>query len=269
MDGSAFLRRFRFQVLLRLLLLGVSLVAGAYFFFNDASSILVVFLGILVTIQTISLVKLLERITRDLVSFLEAIEYSDFTQSFSAPFTDARFHSLYGAFSKVMQAFQKTRVESETQRRYLETLVHHVNIGLVCYRPDGEVTLINNATKRLLERPALRYIQDLEGLSSSFTETLLTVGAGEQRLEQIETGLETLQLMINATRFTLQGQEYVLASLQNIGAELEDKELDAMQHMTRVLAHEIMNSITPSPHWLPRRARTYPLKMRISTLPCL
>ena len=85
----------------------------------------------------------------------------------------------------------------------------------------------------------------MSNLGNGFVETLLNLSAGEQRLEQVNTGTEMLQLAINATRFTLQGDEYVLASIQNIGTELEDKELDAMQHMTRGLAHEIMNSITP------------------------
>ena len=245
MDGTAFLRRFRIQILLRLFLLGGTLALGCYFFLTDSNLLVVIIIGLLVTTQVISLLNLLERITRDLVSFLEAIEYSDFTQTFSAPFTDGSFSNLYGAFTKVMQAFQRTRVESEIRRQYLETLVHHVNIGLMCFQPDGEVTLLNNAAKRLLERPALHNIQDLEGLSATFVDTLLHISAGEQRLEKIDTGEETLQLAVNATRFSLQNQEYALVSLQNIGAELEDKELDAMQHMTRVLAHEIMNSITP------------------------
>ncbi|MEM8488999.1 MAG: ATP-binding protein, partial [Bacteroidota bacterium] len=62
---------------------------------------------------------------------------------------------------------------------------------------------------------------------------------------KIDTDNAWLQLAINATRFNLQGETYMLVSVQNIGAELEDQELEAVQHMTRVLAHEIMNSITP------------------------
>ena len=38
---------------------------------------------------------------------------------------------------------------------------------------------------------------------------------------------------------------YTLVSLQNIGSELEEKEMEAWQNLIRVLTHEIMNSITP------------------------
>jgi two-component system, NtrC family, nitrogen regulation sensor histidine kinase NtrY len=36
-----------------------------------------------------------------------------------------------------------------------------------------------------------------------------------------------------------------LVSLQNIGAELDEKEMEAWHNLVRVLTHEIMNSITP------------------------
>ena len=117
--------------------------------------------------------------------------------------------------------------------------------GLLCYYPDGTVQLINNAAKKLLDRPALRTIQDLSSLSTELVDTLLSIKTGEHQLIKIDTEKEWLELAASATRFSLQNENYVLVSLQNIGAQLEEKELEAMQHMTRVLAHEIMNSITP------------------------
>jgi signal transduction histidine kinase len=43
----------------------------------------------------------------------------------------------------------------------------------------------------------------------------------------------------------LRGHAYKLVAIQNIHSELESKEVDAWQNLTRVLRHEIMNSITP------------------------
>lgn len=41
------------------------------------------------------------------------------------------------------------------------------------------------------------------------------------------------------------GQSWTLLSLQNINAELQSNEPEAWQNLTKVLRHEIMNSITP------------------------
>lgn len=43
----------------------------------------------------------------------------------------------------------------------------------------------------------------------------------------------------------MRGDAFKLVSFQNIQTELEEKEMESWQNITRVLAHEIMNSITP------------------------
>ena len=242
---ASFLRYFRVQVVVRVIFIAITIAGAAYVLLNNWQTITALLFAGLLGIQVAALIRHLEKGTRDLLSFLEAIEYSDFTQSFSVPYSDSNFQNLYGAFSRVMQAFRDSRAKNEVQRRYLETLVHHIGIGLLCYRPDGSIELINNAAKKLLDRPALNHIQDLNSLSPELVDKLLAIKTGEDDLIKIDSDKEWLQLTVSATRFSLQNENYVLVSLQNIGEALEEKELEAEQHMTRVLAHEIMNSITP------------------------
>ena len=242
---ASFLRYFRIQVVARVIFIVITITAGAFVLIESWQTLTaLLFLG-LITIQVTALIRHVERGTRDLLSFLEAIEFSDFTQSFSLPYQDKNFKNLYGAFSRVMQAFRDTRAKQEAQRQYLETLVHHIGTGLLCYHPDGSVELINNAAKKLLDRPALNHVEDLNSLSPELVDKLLNIKTGEDDLIKIDGEKEWLQLTLSATRFNLQSENYVLVSLQNIGEALEEKELEAEQHMTRVLAHEIMNSITP------------------------
>jgi signal transduction histidine kinase len=152
-DSNSFLRRFRLQIVIRLALMALSMVGICYLILVEAEYLLAFLIGLVLYFQSVVLIRTIERITRDLVSFLEAIEYSDFTQSFTAPYSDAGFRRLYGAFSNVMKAIHKTRAHSQTQRRYLETQVHHQSNGHICFRPDGEIKQINNPAKRLFERP--------------------------------------------------------------------------------------------------------------------
>jgi two-component system, NtrC family, nitrogen regulation sensor histidine kinase NtrY len=53
------------------------------------------------------------------------------------------------------------------------------------------------------------------------------------------------QVILNATEFRLRGKNYKLVSIQDIQNELDIKELEAWQNITRILRHEIMNSVTP------------------------
>jgi signal transduction histidine kinase len=54
-----------------------------------------------------------------------------------------------------------------------------------------------------------------------------------------------LHLIIQSTSLKMGGLSWTLLSLQNINAELQSNELEAWQNLTKVLRHEIMNSITP------------------------
>jgi two-component system, NtrC family, nitrogen regulation sensor histidine kinase NtrY len=52
-------------------------------------------------------------------------------------------------------------------------------------------------------------------------------------------------LTLQATELRIRGGHVKLITLQNIQTELQKQELEAWQNLTRVLRHEIMNSITP------------------------
>ncbi|MCJ7681022.1 MAG: ATP-binding protein, partial [Candidatus Aminicenantes bacterium] len=139
----------------------------------------------------------------------------------------------------------KARAEKEEHYRYLQTVVQHVAIGLIAFTPDGNVELINNAAKRLLNLPRLKNIQLLRSKSEDLVEALQRLKPRESALVKVEDDDELLQLSLYATEFKLGSRQFSLVSLQNIQSELEEKEIEAWQKLIRVLTHEIMNSITP------------------------
>jgi len=55
----------------------------------------------------------------------------------------------------------------------------------------------------------------------------------------------TLQLKVAVTELALGGTRYRLISLQNIESEMSAQEMVAWQTVIRVMAHEVMNSLTP------------------------
>jgi signal transduction histidine kinase len=55
----------------------------------------------------------------------------------------------------------------------------------------------------------------------------------------------TLQLKVAVTELALGGIRYRLISLQNIESEMSAQEMVAWQTVIRVMAHEVMNSLTP------------------------
>ncbi len=185
-----------------------------------------------------------DRTNRELTRFLEAIRYSDFSQSFTGIPKSGSFKELERSFSEIIEQFKKTRAEKEEQSRYLQTIVQHVGVGLLSFNQDGKVELINNAAKRLLDLTVLRNIEALSQVSPELHDTIRKLRSGDHITVPYQNG-ENRLLSLYATEFKRKGYSYTLLSIQDIRTEMEEQELDAWQKLTRVLTHEIMNSITP------------------------
>ena len=221
--------------------------AGFFFFLlHDSGLGLPTLLSAAVFIYAIySLFRYIDNANRGLARFLQAVRYQDFSLSPGIEGLGGSFVDLNAAFREISGKFQQTREEKEAQYRYLQTVVQHIGVGLLSLRSDGSVDLLNNVAKRLLRVSHLRNIRDLPTLFQPLISEIQRLRPGEKSLFKLEQSDEILQLALYTTEFKLHDQLYKLVSLQNIQVELEEKETEAWQSLTRVLTHEIMNSLTP------------------------
>lgn len=202
----------------------------------------VVLIGLLV-IQVYELLYFLEITNRKLTRFLESIKYSDFVSSFTSDSQlGTSFKGLNLAFNDVLEAFRLTRAEKEAHLHYLHTIVEHVSTGLLAFDESGNVELLNATTKKLLGLVSLHNTDELIENNSRLYKAIFDLAPGKST---IYSNHKSEQLSIQATELILKGRKVKLLAIQNIQPELQKKELEAWQNLTRVLRHEIMNSITP------------------------
>ena len=238
-------KRFNINVILRILLLSISIFL-LFYLIRDTSFYATIFIVcIAIIVQIYLLIKFIENTNREISRFFYSIRYSDFTQNFKSKIKGAGFEELNNSFAEVIEEFKKARSEKEENFHYLQIIVQHINIGILAYTLDGNVELINNATKKLLGINSLRNIAELKRKSEPLIKTLMEMRAGKKALVKIVDNNELLQLSIFAAEFKLRDKHIILVSLNNIQSELEEKEMEAWQNLIRVLTHEIMNSITP------------------------
>ncbi|MDT8393022.1 MAG: ATP-binding protein [Bacteroidales bacterium] len=238
-------KRFRIQVLLRLLLLAFSFFILFYLIDKTQFNVTAVILTIFIIAQVIFLIRYVERTNTKLSQFLQSIRHSDFSSTFTEQGLGSNFEDLNRAFTEVMEAFKKHRAEKEEHYNYLQTVVQHVSMGIIAYRRDGKIDIFNNAVKRLLKVGYIRNISELSKVKDDLPEMLLNLKAGNRTLIRLFIEDEMLQLSVYATEFRMRGEDYVLVSLQDISSELDEKEIESWQKLIRVLTHEITNSITP------------------------
>lgn len=239
------IKNFRFSVVLRVLFLAATMALWMFLVFQTQYYATISILSFVIIFQVVQLIRYVEQTNEKLTKFLNSIRYSDFSRSFPDQGLGTSFEKLNEAFTKVIEEFKKERAEKHENYRYLQTVVQHIGIGLISFNQDGEVELINTAAKRLFDIPTLRNIQALKKVSKPLFKAVTNLEGGNRTLVRVIMEHETMQLAISATEFRMQNDMYKLVSLQNIHTELEEKEMEAWQNLTQVLAHEIMNSITP------------------------
>jgi len=240
---AGFFKGFRVRVILRILLLSATIFGFFYFIMATQLYTTILVTGFLIIYQVFALIRCVEKTNQYLSRFFLAIKYGDFSQSFTGKELGGSFRELVTAFDEVMEKVRQTRSEKEEHYRYLQTIVRHVGIGLLAFRADGSVDLINTAAKRMLKVARLKNIQSLNSFSQPLVDALFSLKAGEKALIKIPD--QDMELALHAAEFRLKDQKYTLVSLQNIQSELQEKEMEAWQNLIRVLTHEIMNSMTP------------------------
>ncbi len=237
------LKRFRVRVIMHVLLLTAWIALLVILATGTTLYATMLVTACLILFQFFALVRCVERTNQQLSGFLTAVKHGDFSQTFRDKDLGSSFSDMVGLFNEVMEKLRLTRSQQEEQYRYLQTVIHHVGVGLISFGGDGRVDLLNHAAKQLLKVSHLNNINHLARQNQPLAEALLSLKHGEKALVKINEG--EMELMIRAAEFRLQEQKYTLVSLQNIVMELQEKETEAWQNLIRVLTHEIMNSMTP------------------------
>jgi two-component system, NtrC family, nitrogen regulation sensor histidine kinase NtrY len=233
---------FRFRVGFRVALIGVVMALLVYMVNRPNMVFAAVLTAIIIVAQLIELYRFSSQTNQKLTRFLESVKYSDFISGFAHDNKLGKsFRELNNAFNEVLEAFRKARSEKEEHWQYLNTVVQQVRTGILSFDGDGNIQLMNANAKKFIGGYNLKNIAELSSPNPQLHQALTEVVSGKSTL--YKTG--EFQLTIQATELRMRGNTVKLVTLQNIQTELQRQELDAWQNLTRVLRHEIMNSITP------------------------
>ena len=194
--------------------------------------------------QTAHLVQFVSRSSHEMARFLDAVAVGDTSQSFSRLSQDSAQRELASAMSGVLARLRAGRSEQDAQAHYLQTLVNHVPVALLSIADSGSVQLLNMAARRLFET-ALTESAQFARHGQSFAVSVESLRAGHTAIVRMERVSGSLQLKAAATGVVTGGVSQRLISLQNIESEMNAQEMAAWQTVIRVMAHEVMNSLTP------------------------
>ena len=240
-----YFKKFKIRVFIQVLLICINIFLGVFLYFLYQNFLMVGISLIILLSLVYYHVKYMDQTNRNFKRFLEAINYSDFSQSFTDKNLGKSFSELSQAFTQVVEKFQKARAEKEKSFRYLNTIVQYINNGLISFDQEGNVDFINRSAKKILNIRFLKNIQSFKTKNPNLYQLIKKIRHGEKLVKKISINNDTKQMAFSGYEFKVGDKELKLLSIQDIHNLLEDKELEAWQKLIRVLTHEIMNSLTP------------------------
>jgi two-component system nitrogen regulation sensor histidine kinase NtrY len=197
-----------------------------------------VFLVGLITLVACDLGSVISKVARAGERDLErlAVEASD------VPLPPAIRTRLAFSADRAAAVLNAARAERLRQLDFLQSLLDTVTAALFVVAPDGRVTLVNRAALQLAATAAAEF-EAIPCLGTAVAHKLLALPPGAREVLTLADGQ---RMLASAVRFGSPGRDvHRLISLQRIAGELDVVELRAWQDMANVLAHEMMNSLTP------------------------
>ena len=238
------LRHFSIVIAIRIILIIVSVFVVIWLASLKTNVTLIYILGgVFIFAQGFLLYQYVTNVNRKLTYFLESVRYSDFTINFRHDNKMGKtFQELNQQFNEVLHAFRQARAEKEANLQYLNTIVQHIGTGLITFDSNGQVNLINNAALRMLGIYRLHQLSELQDKHPRLFELLSNLDSGVRELYRTPSDQP---LALQGAAIQLRGMWVRIVVLQNIQSELQQQEVESWQNLTRVLRHEIMNSMTP------------------------
>jgi nitrogen fixation/metabolism regulation signal transduction histidine kinase len=188
------------------------------------------------------LARLVARADRSMESAAEAVLFGESQR----PARDSRvFSRCLTLLERAATTAAAARFEQQQRISRLQALLDTVSTALVVVHGNGHMSAQNASARELLGAATgmLELRPEHADHPTAGGGRFAGLRAGTRQLVQLPDGR---RLLASAAEFSTPGREpQLLVSLQRIAGELDAVELLAWQDMSRVLTHEIMNSLTP------------------------
>lgn len=234
---------FRLQISLRLLLIFLTMIALGWLALRQPLLIFsLIGLSLVLLVQIVFLFQALQKIYLQLEDFFTNLRFQDTTRQTLPVFYQGK--KLAQLWQEIQSDIQQLRERNESLLRYYSVLLEKVPVPLLRLG-DEKIELINGAARHLFQRNQLHNLQDLASFGADFATALVQLKPGAQQLLSMQLAQQTLSLAASATAIHTADGESKIVSLQVIQRELDRQQVEAWQQLVQVLAHEIMNSMTP------------------------
>lgn len=153
--------------------------------------------------------------------------------------------SLNRTLNRLRGIYEKRRTELREQEQYFAHMLENVQTGIVVQEENGRISFYNAYARVLLGMESLSHIRQLRRVSDSLYTAFMNVQPGKALKAEYYNESSRIDILLSASYATIKGKEVKIISLSNINSQLTENQEESWNKLTRVLTHEIMNTITP------------------------
>ena len=176
---------------------------------------------------------------------LEAIRNNDYSFRLPTTYHSAGEQVLQDTINQFGSLMNEQKQQMAQHEKFYEQIMSSVSTGIIVIDDQDRIWQANPAAARLLGLPILSNLRQLERYGNDVVDLFRKLQARERSQLHLQTNKGEVDLSISCVRTDLNKQPVRILIMNDIRNELDEKELDSWIKLTRVLTHEIMNSMAP------------------------
>ena len=153
--------------------------------------------------------------------------------------------SLNRTLNRLRGIYEKRRGELREQEQYFAHMLENVQTGVMVLDPQGRVYFYNNYAKVLLGIEQISHLRQLRRVNAPLSDAFMNVQPGNAVKASYYNESSKINIVLQASYATLKEKDVKIVSFNNIDPQLSENQEESWNKLTRVLTHEIMNTVTP------------------------
>ena len=183
--------------------------------------------------------------TKRVLFMIDALENNDSAIHFPEEQIMPETREVNRALNRVGRILYNVKSETVQQEKYYELIMDCINTGVLVLNENGAVYQKNNEALRLLGLNVFTHIRQLNKVDIQLMKKIEFCRPGDKIQTIFNNEPGTINLSIRVSGITVREEQLRILAFNDINSELDEKEIDSWIRLTRVLTHEIMNSVTP------------------------
>ena len=182
---------------------------------------------------------------RKVAFLLDAIENHDSAVHFYEQVVDKDSSQVNVMLNRIARILHNVKQETIQREKYYELIMDFVETGIVVIDDKGTVFQKNQKALKLLGMEVLTNVRQLSRVSEHLEKAFAEAHSGQKLQVEYATERGMMHLSMRVSGMVIQDKQLHIIALNDINHELDEREIDSWIRLTRVLTHEMMNSLTP------------------------